>query len=395
MNFGTKIDLNNSLVVYEKHPCPWDGIERKIYKISIDLLHYNETNGRIATFVSGFNNETNHKKLDELPQEEFNSIISDFIKSSSSSLTYNNTKNDIRDKGQLVIGAVLDDGTVISGNRRFTVLRELFKETGNKDKYGYFLCCVYPCPVNEEEKKTIKRLEIQTQYSEDKAVQYSPIERLVDIYNNVLKSDSVYSENEYKNYFNLKDSQFENLKERAIILIEYLDYIKCPNNYDIARKDKLDGPINELANFKKKIGEEEWNKIKTIFYQYLSTANGDKTRLIRSFIREYQRKPQEVTKINEEFEKSVLDNDTIEGFENKSNVSDNSSLFKEKIEDLVQKGANELARRKPINEVKDVTNYFRKNVELDLTGYLSDDEKAEFNNSIDELIVLANSCKIK
>ena len=47
------------------------------------------------------------------------------------------TKNNIEQFSQLEPGVVLTDGRVIDGNRRFTCLRVLHRETG-KQEYNYF-----------------------------------------------------------------------------------------------------------------------------------------------------------------------------------------------------------------------------------------------------------------
>ena len=122
----------NIYIVKNKQRPEWeDGSEmHTVFSVRIDKLKFNANNGRIATFVSQYNSNPDNIMLDNLPRDKANEIIGQYIVDSHVSKdTYKKTKKDIEIKGQIRPGLILDDGTVISGNRRFQILRELYKET--------------------------------------------------------------------------------------------------------------------------------------------------------------------------------------------------------------------------------------------------------------------------
>ncbi|MDY0214436.1 MAG: hypothetical protein RBS24_02795 [Bacilli bacterium] len=101
-----------------------------VYKVPIDMLFYNDLNGRIATFISQYASEG--KDITSLDNKTYNETIAEFIKNSATLARLKKTKEDIRQNTQKEVGVVLNDGRVIDGNRRFTCLRELFDETGDQ-----------------------------------------------------------------------------------------------------------------------------------------------------------------------------------------------------------------------------------------------------------------------
>ena len=105
-----------------------------VYRIPLNLLYYNDQNGRIGTLISKY--ESENGIISDLPLEEYNLKIEKFIVESDKG-KFNETKKNIRDLSQVEPGVVLSDGRVIDGNRRFTCLRQLARETGNQ-KYNYF-----------------------------------------------------------------------------------------------------------------------------------------------------------------------------------------------------------------------------------------------------------------
>src|SRR5699024_9654994 len=90
---------------------------------------------------------------------------------------------DIHKKGQLVFGYVLDDGRVIDGNRRFTALRQLQRET---DQQQYFEAVILPVTFkNKANRELIKRLELALQMGIENKVDYDAVDAAVDIWQTV------------------------------------------------------------------------------------------------------------------------------------------------------------------------------------------------------------------
>ena len=62
-----------------------EGKEWPVYRIKISELHYNDENGRIATWMSGYSSDSENKPLKEMTREEYNDTIEKFIKNSNTS----------------------------------------------------------------------------------------------------------------------------------------------------------------------------------------------------------------------------------------------------------------------------------------------------------------------
>src|SRR5659263_247062 len=71
----------------------------------------------------------NISKLDISNKDSYNNIIHEFITESNRD-AIKKTQTNIKLVGQQESGVVLSDGRIIDGNRRFTCLRNIQKETG-------------------------------------------------------------------------------------------------------------------------------------------------------------------------------------------------------------------------------------------------------------------------
>lgn len=298
--------MNTEIVKIKKYEKPirtkklsYKGLtqEFNVYRVPINLLYYNDENGRIATYMSQFISE-NDRKLEEFSREEYNNIISDFIIESNGKNSFNKTKNDIKAKGQLEAGVILDDGRVIDGNRRYTCLRELYYETKD-NKYFYFECVILDSPKTENDRRELRTLELNLQFGVDEKVNYEPIDRLVSIYKDLIGPKKIYKPEEYSKKFNITKTELNKLITRAEIMIDYLEFIGKPMMFHIARDYKLDGPIHELVTLKNKIDEVEWNRIKMMFY-YLFDSPGDRTRKVRDLVKSYNKNVKSFNEILEE-----------------------------------------------------------------------------------------------
>ena len=114
--------------------------EFEVFKIPMDILVYNPTNGRMFMEAKRFENEehTNLVILKEQDPIKYNNEVENLIWSTNEERNLA-TKRDIEKYTQIEPGVVLDDGTVIDGNRRFTCLRRLHREHPEDERFNYFL----------------------------------------------------------------------------------------------------------------------------------------------------------------------------------------------------------------------------------------------------------------
>ena len=250
---------------------------RPVYRIPLDLVYYNNKNGRIATLISKWEADNGYK-ISELDREKYNETIENYIIKSNES-AYKKTKKSIESISQREAGVVLSNGCIIDGNRRYTCLRRLNSEDGS-GKYGYFEAVILDPDITADEKE-IKRLELELQHGQDEKVSYNPIEALIDVYKTVI-DEKLLTTKEYADNSNKTEAAVKKDLGQAEIIIDFLNYINAPGKYYIAVDLQLDASIFEIYNIKQKLSDEEWEKAKIVLYDnMLAKTVGDIKQLMR------------------------------------------------------------------------------------------------------------------
>ncbi|HEM5280912.1 TPA: ParB/RepB/Spo0J family partition protein [Streptococcus suis] len=298
-----------------------------VYRIPIEYLLYNKKNGRIATYVSEFIDEGN-----EFPQkniEEFNNIIEKYIEQSNPE-ALKKTKANIKIMSQTEPAVVMENGIILDGNRRFTSLRQLTKE-GAGAEFGYLEAVILPNDKYTE--KDIKRLELNLQHAIESKVDYNPIDRLVDIYRDLVENKA-FTPEEYATETQIPVRKINEDIEVAKLMVEYLAYIEQPKKFYIAREQKIDGPIREIHKILKsnKVNLNENNEIKELLFLNILSLDGDVSRRIRELKPVLEDKKSREAIINDFEEKEIFDdaNDFFESSSTKEDVKKNRVINFEK-----------------------------------------------------------------
>lgn len=260
---------------------PIDGVGKvyPVYKIRLDQLHYNNQNDRIATYISQYKAEHDDTLPPEDDLEAYNEIIEEFIIKSNEKAIDRTAKN-IKMVGQNVPAIVLSNGLVIDGNRRFTCMRILSRDD---DRFNWIDAVILPSEIAQDRKR-IKKLELALQHGEEGKVDYNPIDRLVGVYNDIVRT-SLFSIEEYARDTNATPGEVKKLVEQSRYLIEFLDFINAPGEFHLARDMELNGPIIEMpAILKYCADEDEAETVKQcIFANMVAEPAGDITRFVRKF----------------------------------------------------------------------------------------------------------------
>lgn len=252
-----------------------------VYEIRIDQLYYNNHNDRIATWLSAYRAENDGKDPIELPRDEYNEIIENYIVESNTEAIRSTEKN-IESFGQRVPGVVLSDGLVVDGNRRLTCIRRIAAK--NKET-GWFEAVILDDTIAADQKR-IKMLELTIQHGEEGKTDYDPIERLVGVYNDIIKN-CLLTKSEYAKSTGMKEADVDKLIEQAGYMREFLEFAGAPEQYHLARELSINGPLVEMGAILRKCGSEnEKEQVKRfIFANILAQPEGDLTRFIRKFKR--------------------------------------------------------------------------------------------------------------
>ena len=247
-----------------------------VYQIPLEHLVYNKRNGRIISWMNRL--ESDGKDIGLLTKEEYNEQVEDMIVRSNTA-ALEKTKNNIKNFGQRVAGVVLNNGTIVDGNRRFTCLRHLKRDHG----MDVFFEAIILDPAEGLSDIDIKRLELNLQHGEERPVDYNPIDNLVDVYNDIVVN-KYFTVQEYALNTNKRPAEVRKMVDKAELMVEYLDFINASGKFYLAREMDLDGPLQEMVGILKKEedDEEEHTRVKDALFAALSVSKDkDLTRYIR------------------------------------------------------------------------------------------------------------------
>ena len=297
-----------------------------VHAIPLKYLYYNDQNGRINTTYKKYSSV--HGLLTpKTGDSEYNKIFEQFIYESNEQ-AMRDTKQSIDEKSQQEPGVVLPDGRVIDGNRRFTALSMIQKETGIAQ---YFNAVILKLDAKSDE-KIIKELELDLQLGREERVSYDPIDRIFDVYNTI-EVEKIMTIEEYKKASGAKSTKGINRDIRlAELIIKFIEIVSPGGNpidkFYLARDLKLDGPIEEIESTITNLKSKDKESIKEAALVYLAVSKtvdnqNDSTRVMR------------------DLKKNILQNDErLEYFLNA--VDDKVDVVMETFEDTPIKSANEL-----------------------------------------------------
>lgn len=217
-----------------------------VYAIPIDLLYYNDQNGRINTTYMKFKSE-NGLLAPEPGDSEYNNIFEKLIYESNSQ-ALKETIASIKAKTQQEPAVVLSDGRVIDGNRRFTALRMINREMNISQTLNAVILHLDLNSKNDI--KLIKEMELDLQFGKEERVNYDPIDRIFDVFKTI-KIDKLMTVEEYKIASGAKTTKTINTDLRlAELIIKFIEIVSPGGNpvdkFYLARELKLDGPIKEI-----------------------------------------------------------------------------------------------------------------------------------------------------
>ncbi|WP_174852845.1 ParB/RepB/Spo0J family partition protein [Streptococcus suis] len=359
-----------------------------VYRVPIEYLIYNKKNGRIATYVSKYTDDGNI-----FPESvvDFNNIIEGYIEQSNPE-ALKRTKANIKIMSQTEPAVVLSNGIVLDGNRRFTSLRQLSRE-GAGAEFNYLEAIILDQEKYTE--KDIKRLELNLQHAIESRVDYNPIDRLVDIYRDLIENDGTFTIEEYQRETQLSVSEIRKEIEIAKLLVEYLEFINQPKRFYIARDQKVDGPLREIYKIlnSKKIDEYDKDDIKDYLFTNILILDGDVTRRIRELKMVFEdRKLRE--KLLEEVEEAQILDDATDFFIAESEFDEKLELDKkisEKVtqltESFVEQKKLQNAKNKPL-EILNRAYMIMSEIDRDSLARLDENSLTDFRNVIENVKLL-------
>lgn len=247
-----------------------------VYRVRLDKLYYNDQNDRIATWITRYESENGQEALSDLNTEIYNRVIENFIVESNPEAIAKTQKN-IALVGQREPGVTLADGRIVDGNRRYTCLRRIQRES---QEPVYFETVIMDMDIRED-KKAIKLLELAIQHGEEKKVDYDLIDYAVGTYRDVVQTGLLTVE-EYALNTNESVADVKKRIEIISVVSEFLTYLKLPEQYHIAREFQVYSLFQEMMSPLRQLNDGEKQQLKRIaFNNALMHAMPDQRKFIR------------------------------------------------------------------------------------------------------------------
>ena len=247
-----------------------------VYKVRLDRLFYNDQNDRIATWITAYEAENGQESLSALSKDLYNRILESFIVESNPESILKTQKN-ILIVGQREPGVTLSDGRIVDGNRRFTCLRRLQRESTEP---LYFETVIMDMDA-QEDRKQIKLLELAIQHGEEKKVDYDQIDFAIGTYRDIIQTKLLTVE-EYAASANETPGDVRKRLEIAGIICEFLEYIRLPEQYHVAREYQVFSLFQEMMAPLRQMNKAEQKELKAIvFNNTIMGAIADQRKFIR------------------------------------------------------------------------------------------------------------------
>lgn len=251
----------------------------QVYRVPLKYLYYNDQNDRVSTEIIRYCTENNR----ELPtdRDEYNQIFEDLVVKSKEDAIIK-TQRSIATRGQDNPGVTLKDGRVVDGNRRFTCLRRIQKET-NQEQFFETIILDYDY---KNDYKYIKSLELELQMGVDEKVKYDPIDKLFGVYKSI-RIEKAFTIEEYAALFD--DYSVNDVKKDlalADLMVEYLEFQGTPGKYYIAKDMDLQGTLFEIPAILERVRKKNPDLVDDVKLRIFASISVGATKRLNLFMRD-------------------------------------------------------------------------------------------------------------
>lgn len=239
-----------------------------VYKVDIDLLVPNFLNDRITWRTLEYE-AANNIKLSSENETDVDYVYETIWQETQSE--NRKTMEDLATKGQQVDGVITNDGRIIDGNRRVTILRKLFNGDAKKfnrsvDDFRFFNCIILDEDISDNE---IMALETQIQIGTDEKVKYNRICLYLKV-ENLRKAN--YNDEQIRSLMNLKSvNEVKEFKEVFLLMNQYLNTIGKSHYYTLL--DELEDQFIATNRVFKKLDNETYSTADDWDYSKEDVAN--------------------------------------------------------------------------------------------------------------------------
>ena len=236
----------------------------KVYRLPTDYLFYNIRNGRFAAeYKELVKREGGHLQPEK--KEDSNKIKQMLLNLDKTETK--RTYDDIKIRGQWNCGVITEDGYVIDGNRRLSIISKLYDDTG-LENWKFIDVARLDEPISAED---LWALEAGIQLGKDEIVRYGPINELLKLREGVKAGLSLKAI--VKTLYGYEDEEEIQEKLNRLDLIEqYLKFMGIAEKYSHV-KNRVEHFIN-LQNIIRECKDRDYDpelivKIKNVTFQLI------------------------------------------------------------------------------------------------------------------------------
>lgn len=358
-----------------------------VYRVSLDMLYYNDQNDRIATWITRYESENGVDSLKNTDAEEYNRIIEGFILDSNPD-AISKTQRNMEIVGQLVPGVTLADGRIVDGNRRYTCLRRMQREHSEP---LFFETVIMDVDMHDD-RKQIKLLELYIQHGEEEKVGYDLIDYAVGTYRDVVLTGLLTIE-EYARSANESQADVKKRIAVAELICEFLEYIHLPEQYHVARDYQVYELFKETLPLLRQLDENGKQTLKhTVFNNVMMKAIPDQRKFIRDLknlvkngcYNAYFEDQKKITQtISEKIDDTAIDSKSdIERI-----AAENSTIVSSmqvSNERALLRSRSQMIKNKPDENVQKSIDLLSQ-IDPRLFGRLDEDEKTDLKSDLERL----------
>ncbi len=236
----------------------------KVYRLPTDYLFYNIRNGRFAAeYKELVKREGGHLQPEK--KEDSNKIKQMLLNLDKTETK--RTYDDIKIRGQWNCGVITEDGYVIDGNRRLSIISKLYDDTG-LENWKFIDVARLDEPISAED---LWALEAGIQLGKDEIVRYGSINELLKLREGVKAGLSLKAI--VKTLYGYEDEEEIQEKLNRLDLIEqYLKFMGIAEKYSHV-KNRVEHFIN-LQNIIRECKDRDYDpelivKIKNVTFQLI------------------------------------------------------------------------------------------------------------------------------
>lgn len=334
--------------------------ELDVFRIPTKYLHFNIQNGRYADKMIQLKADNPSEEIDPKVSKWRNEISKmlrgEYPGTEEDKEPWARLLEDIRGKSQLTPGVVINDGGVIDGNRRLSVLLSLAESEKNSTPFEYFDGVILPENVSDADRW---RIEAGIQLGKDEKHDYSSINKILKIKEGlkIFGDDDAGVREIAKALYGTTEKEIRHTIKEVSLIDEYLLYLDKKDAYNevAGLTERFVEAVNTLdAAQNGGMDKKKYGKLKLVLFASISqkTVDNWQIRQIRNAVAP-PKKEKSVEHLNNKIVDELLDVD-VKPSDVKQALKDGASKKKgsllKNIEDKVEKFIDQREILGKINE---------------------------------------------